>query len=32
MIPFLQLPQFELRGRSAPLDIWCIPAAERLAL
>jgi adenylate cyclase len=28
----LQLPQFELRGRSAPLDIWCIPAAERLAL
>jgi adenylate cyclase len=32
MIPFLQLPQFELRGRSAPLDIWCIPAAERFAL
>lgn len=32
MIPFLQLPQFELRGRSAPLDIWCVPAAERLAL
>jgi len=30
-MPFLQLPQFELRGRSAPLDIWCIPAAERLA-
>ncbi len=30
-IPFLQLPQFELRGRSAPLDIWCVPAAERLA-
>jgi len=27
----LQLPQFELRGRSAPLDIWCIPASERLA-
>ena len=31
-IPVLQLPQFELRGRSAPLDIWCVPAAERLAL
>ncbi len=30
-LPFLQLPQFELRGRSAPLDIWCIPAVERLA-
>jgi adenylate cyclase len=30
-IPFLQLPQFALRGRSAPLDIWCVPAAERLA-
>ena len=30
-LPFLQLPQFELRGRSAPLDIWCIPAIERLA-
>jgi adenylate cyclase len=31
-IPVLQLPQFELRGRSAPLDIWCVPAADRLAL
>jgi adenylate cyclase len=30
--PFLQLPQFELRGRSGPIDIWCVPAAERLAL
>ncbi len=30
-LPVLQLPQFELRGRSAPLDIWCIPASERLA-
>jgi adenylate cyclase len=28
----LQLPQFELRGRSEPLDIWCIPAPERVAL
>jgi hypothetical protein len=30
-IPVLHLPQFALRGRSAPLDIWCVPAAERLA-
>jgi adenylate cyclase len=30
-MPFLQLPQFELRGRRAPLDIWCVPAMERLA-
>src|ERR1700735_2537612 len=28
----LQLPRFELRGRSEPLDIWCIPASERAAL
>jgi adenylate cyclase len=28
----LQLPQFELRGRSEPLDIWCIPASGRVAL
>jgi len=28
----LALPQFELRGRSRPIDIWCVPAAERLAL
>ncbi|MDP9082780.1 MAG: adenylate/guanylate cyclase domain-containing protein [Pseudomonadota bacterium] len=31
-IPFLQLPQFELRGRRGPIDIWCVPALERLAL
>ena len=31
-IPVLHLPQYALRGRSAPLDIWCVPAAERLAL
>ena len=31
-IPVLQLPQFALRGRSAPLDIWCVPAMERVAL
>jgi len=30
--PFLQLPQFELRGRRMPIDIWCVPAAGRLAL
>jgi adenylate cyclase len=28
--PFLQLPQFELRGRIELLDIWCVPAIERL--
>jgi adenylate cyclase len=32
MTPFLQLPQFALRGRRRPIDIWCVPAAERLAL
>jgi adenylate cyclase len=31
-LPFLQLPRFELRGRREPIDIWCVPAAERLAL
>jgi len=31
-IPVLQLPQFALRGRSAPLDIWCVPAIERVAV
>jgi adenylate cyclase len=30
--PYLQLPQFELRGRREPIDIWCMPARERLAL
>jgi adenylate cyclase len=30
-IPVLHLPQFELRGRTAPLDIWCVPALERIA-
>jgi adenylate cyclase len=29
--PFLQLPQYELRGRRELLDIWCVPAPERLA-
>lgn len=31
-IPVLHLPRYELRGRSAPLDIWCVPAIERVAL
>jgi adenylate cyclase len=31
-LPYLQLPQFELRGRREPIDIWCVPARERLAL
>jgi adenylate cyclase len=31
-MPFLQLPQFELRGRREPIDIWCVPAPQRLAL
>jgi adenylate cyclase len=26
---YLHLPQLELRGRAAPMDIWCVPAAER---
>jgi len=30
-IPMLHLPQFALRGRTAPLDIWCVPAAQRAA-
>lgn len=30
--PFLQLPQFALRGRGALLDIWCVPAKERVLL
>jgi len=29
-IAFLQLPRYELRGRRAPLDIWCIPASKRV--
>jgi adenylate cyclase len=30
-LAFLQLPRYELRGRRAPLDIWCIPASKRMA-
>ena len=29
---YLRLPQFELRGRREPIDIWCVPARERLIL
>lgn len=29
---FLCLRQVQLRGRSAPLDLWCAPAAERLRM
>jgi adenylate cyclase len=29
---FLQLPRFEMRGRREPLDIWCVPAAQRESL
>ncbi|MGA2189277.1 MAG: adenylate/guanylate cyclase domain-containing protein [Steroidobacteraceae bacterium] len=32
LIPVLHLPHFELRGRAAPMDIWCVPARERVAL
>lgn len=32
LMPFLQLPRFELRGRSEPLDIWCVPAVERVTV
>jgi len=28
--PFLHFPRLQLRGRSAPLDVWCAPLAARL--
>jgi adenylate cyclase len=31
-MPFLPLPQLQLRGRSAPLDVWCVPAPMRLRM
>jgi class 3 adenylate cyclase len=31
-LAFLHLPQVQLRGRSAPLDVWCAPASERLRM
>jgi adenylate cyclase len=30
--PFLRLPQFALKGRTAPLDIYCVPAPDRVAV
>jgi adenylate cyclase len=30
--PFLRLPQFALKGRNAPLDIYCVPAPDRVAV
>jgi adenylate cyclase len=29
---YLRLPQLALRGRREPIDIWCVPARERLVL
>ena len=29
---FLLLPQFAMRGRRGLLDIWCVPAAERVLI
>ena len=31
-MPYLQLPQLELRGRREPIDIWCVPALERMPI
>jgi class 3 adenylate cyclase len=31
-MPFLHLPQLQLRGRSAPLDAWCAPVVSRLPM
>jgi len=28
----IHLPQFALRGRTRPLDIWCLPVEQRLAI
>lgn len=28
----IRLPQFELRGRTHPVDIWCMPAEQRIAV
>ena len=30
--PFLRLPQFALKGRTALLDIYCVPAPDRVAV
>lgn len=31
-VPALELPALQLRGRAAPIDIYCLPAEERLDL
>jgi adenylate cyclase len=31
-VPVQHLPPLELRGRSGPVDIWCIPAVHRLEM
>jgi hypothetical protein len=31
-VPVQHLPPLELRGRSSPVDIWCIPAVHRLEM
>jgi adenylate cyclase len=31
-MPVQHLPPLELRGRSGPVDIWCIPAVHRLEM
>jgi class 3 adenylate cyclase len=31
-MPLLHLPQLQLRGRAAPLDVWCAPAVRRLKM
>jgi adenylate cyclase len=29
-VPALPLPSLQLRGRASPVEIWCIPAEERV--
>ena len=31
-LPLLELPALQLRGRAAPVQIFCLPAAERIDL
>jgi len=31
-MPLLHLPQLKLRGRTVPLDVWCVPAPARLQM
>ena len=30
--PLLELPALQLRGRAAPVQIFCLPASERIDL